>query len=255
MPLSIPVDVLLLIFDHLAGDISLARVGLVCRLWRSLSLPQLLMDVDLSSHNDGQKPERETPGSHISGVVMADQTDELRPRNLVARQRSFLRLMLGRPELCLQVKKFTWTLIWLDFYDDDLTDIDLQTWHILGQLTNVTQLDLASIHNIGWCQYIRQNPTRLFPSVTDLRLVGWMHRGLVRAIISSLETTKLQSLNLHHLQDEGALPDGRTMPAEVAEKYFHQWDSDYETGIANDLWERQERGDSAIFPGPSKQFS
>ena len=124
---GLPMDVLLLILDILVGDAeTLARVGLVCRDWRILSLPFLLKDVDVSSHNDGRIPEHEKPdlGFH---VVMADFTDRCRPRNLVPRQRAFLRLMTEQPELAMHVKALTWTLVWMDLDESSLTNIDLQT--------------------------------------------------------------------------------------------------------------------------------
>ncbi|KAI0429679.1 hypothetical protein F5Y09DRAFT_309767 [Xylaria sp. FL1042] len=248
---DLPFDVWRLVFDELAGDTeTLARVGLVSHAWRDLSLPALLNHVDLSSHNNGRIPEEEGDALFCR-VVMADYSDRCRPRNLVSRQRAFLRLMIDHPELAIYVKVFTWTLVWMDFNDDDLTDVDLRTWDIFGRMQNVTHLDLASLHEIGWEPYIRQNPARLFPAVTHLRLVGWMHRGLVRAIISSLNTTKLASIQLHYLEDEGALPNGEPMPSDLAAKHARNRADPYrDEGIDDGLWERQERGDAAIFPGP-----
>jgi hypothetical protein len=93
--------------------------------------------------------------------------------------------------------------VWKDFDDDGLTDIDLQTWDVFSRMQNVARLDLASLHDISDQPYIRQNPARLFPAVTHLRLVGWMHRGLVRALVTSFDARKLDCLELDHLEDEG----------------------------------------------------
>ncbi|KAI0441111.1 hypothetical protein F4803DRAFT_576850 [Xylaria telfairii] len=250
---GLPVDILHLIFDELVGDTNtLARVGLVSHSWRILSLPFLLKHVDLSSHNNGRLPEYETSSFPLlRAVAMADYSDEYRPRNLVPRQRAFLHLMTQHPELTRHVRALTWTLVWMDFDDDTLTDIDLRIWDVFGLMQNVARLDLASLHNISDQPYIRQNPARLFPAVTHLRLVGWMHRGLVKAIVTSLDTSKLSCLRLDHLQDEGALPNGEPMPEELVLRYVQRQGDPYsDQGIDDKLWARQDRGDAGIFPGP-----
>ncbi|KAK7211951.1 hypothetical protein V2G26_019129 [Clonostachys chloroleuca] len=257
--LALPADVLLLVFNALVGDTtSLVSAGCVSRLWRTLSLPFLLKDVDLSSHNRGRLPEYEDPTFASSRVVMSDYSDRYRPRNLVPRQRAFLRLMIDRPELAIHVKTFTWTLVWYDTDEfgcdgDVMTDIDFRTWEVFGRLCSVTHLDLASLHQIGHEPYIRQNPDTLFPDVTHLRLVGWMSRGLVRAIVNSLDASKLVSAKFDYLQDEGALPNGEPIPQDLVWKtresrypddlYSHR-------GIGDELWHRQECGEVPIFPGP-----
>ena len=261
---ALPADLMQLIFDLMVSDTqTLATAGLVCRSWRALSLRSLLEEVDLSSHNRGRVPEfddeDEDEDSSLAfsvGPVMSDYSDQYRPANLVSRQRAFLCLLSDHPELALYVKKLTWTLIWVDFGEDldseDLTDINKKTWDVFDRMQNVTNLDLASLHDIGNKPYIRQNPARLFPAVTHLRLVGWMHRGLIKAIVTSLDATKLTSLKLDHLQDEGALPDGTPMPENLATANAHERGNPYEdTGIDDDLWLRQEKGEAAIFPGSS----
>lgn len=259
---ALPADLMQLIFDQMVGDTqTLATAGLVCRSWRALSLRSLLEDVDLSSHNRGRIQELEDLDLDSSlifgdGPVMSDWSDHYRPANLVSRQRAFLRLVSDRRELALYVKRLAWTLIWVDFGEDpdseDLAETNMKTWDVFECMQNVTNLDLASLHDIGNKQYIRQNPARLFPAVTHLRLVGWMHRGLVKAIVTSLDATKLTSLKLDHLQDEGALPDGTPMPENLATANAHERGNPYEdTGIDDDLWLRQEKGEAAIFPGSS----
>ncbi|CAG9983616.1 unnamed protein product [Clonostachys byssicola] len=257
--LALPADILLQVFDALLGDTTtLVNAGCVSRLWRTVALPFLLKNVDLSSHNRGRLPEHEDPNFAPLRIVMSDYSDQYRPRNLVPRQRAFLRLMADRPELAIHVKIFTWTLVWHDTDEigcdgDEMTDIDFRTWEVLGRLCSVTHLDLASLHQIGYEPYIRQNPDTLFPAVTNLRLVGWMSRGLVRAIVNSLDANKLVSARFDYLQDEGALPNGEPIPQDLVwrtkesrypnDLYNHQ-------GISDELWLRQERGEVAIFPGP-----
>ncbi|KAK8076971.1 hypothetical protein PG996_003141 [Apiospora saccharicola] len=269
-----PADILFLIFDQFDGDVqTLARFGLVSRSWRIFSLPLLLKHVDLSCHNHGRVPGSQvTQGclpeffpylSHGLGrrVVMADFSDEYRPRNLVPRQRALLRLMMNRPDLATHVKALTWTLLWRDFGEQTLLEIDKCTWEVFRRMQNVAYLDLASLHQIGNEPYIRQNPAKLFPAVTDLRLVGWMHRRLVKAIIKSLDPTKLRSVALHYLQDEGAMPSSTTrcphgrpiyvpMPEDWAVANSHAlFYGSRHLGIPQELWGRQDRGKAAILPG------
>lgn len=192
-------DVLQLVFRQLAGDnASLLNISLTCRAWRSLALPCVFQVVDISSHNNGRQPQLEC---EVLPLVYADYDGEYRPRNLVSRQRAFLRLMTDRPRLASYVKSFTWTLIWLDFDEDELTEIDRETWSVFSRMVQVTHLDLASLHRIDNDEYIRQNPAVLFQKVRDLRLLGWMHRGLVRALLTSLDPHKLRSLRLDYLED------------------------------------------------------
>lgn len=257
-------DVLQLAFEQLAGDSeALLNVSLTCRAWRSLALPCVYQVVDISSHNNGRRPDLE---SDMFPIVSADYDARWRQVNLVPRQRAFLRTMTDKPHLATYVKSFTWTLIWKDIWDigeeDDLTDLDRQTWDVFSRMVNVTHLDLASLHLIDDEGYVRQNPARLFPKVRDLRLLGYMHRGLVRAIITSLDTCKLRSLKLDYLADEGALPDGGTISADFVIKNAHHANSTKTVGRPNprvasssdifqdDLIMRQESGEAYIFPGP-----
>ena len=265
MPELVP-DVLQLVFRHLAGDnATLLNVSLTCRAWRSLALPVVFQIVDVSSHNNGRQPQHE---SSVRPLVYADYDGEFRPQNLVSRQRAFLRLVTDKPELARYVKSFTWTLIWLDNWwesnsdDDTLKEIDRQAWDVFGGMVNVTHLDLASLHHVDEDEYIRQNPAMLFPNVEDLRLLGWMSRGLVRAIITSLDPRKLRSLKSDYLEDEGALPNGESLGEDISIRYAHHassgnpfknWRPETNDGSEiydDDLIIRQETGNAFVFPGP-----
>ncbi|SMY18719.1 unnamed protein product [Zymoseptoria tritici ST99CH_1A5] len=198
-------------------------------------------------------------------VVYPQLHAKLAPPSLVSRQRSFLRLITDRPTLAKHVKSFTWTLVWghvgakrtdrEDEAEPTLLPIDRQTWNIFFAIINVTTLDLASIHDVWEDKLIRQSPPCLFPSVRDLRLCGWMHRGLVRAILDSIDTSKLHSLKLDSLDDEGALPGGG--PIEQGTAFYFSKNINQglisvyeELVIDDDLFERQEQSVAAIFPGP-----
>ena len=252
---SFPHDVMRLVFDQLAGDYdSLCNVSLTCHLWRSLSLPSLLWVVDLSSHNNGHLPEHEIP--EILPIVYADYGSQYRPANLVPRQRAFLRLMTAKPDLAKYVMSLAWTLTWINFKERDLTPIDRQTWNVFSRLCNVTELDLASLLDEDFYDdFLHQNPERLFPAVTDLKLLGRMYRGVIKAIVTSLRPGQLRSLELNYLQDEGATPDGEPIGAELAMEHAHHsrkvhWMTYNPRFVADDLYQRQETGKACIFPGP-----
>jgi hypothetical protein len=259
MPELLP-DILQLAFQELAGDSeTLLNISLTCSAWRSLVLPSLYRVVDVSSHNNGRQPQLECD---MVPLVYADYDGYYRPQNLVSRQRAFLRLMVDKPHLAKYVKSFTWTLIWLDFDEEDLTEIDLQMWDVFARLVNVTHLDLASLHRNDDDGYIRHNPAVLFPKVKDLRLLGWMHRGLVRAIVTSLDPCKLQSIALDYLEDEGAFPNGESLGYDTAIRLSHHArirntalrpnpkTTDGSGIYHDDLIQRQETGKAFIFPGP-----
>ncbi|KAK2767032.1 hypothetical protein FQN54_006350 [Arachnomyces sp. PD_36] len=252
--LECPSEVLLLISERLNDSSDLSSLSRVCKYLRQLLFPNLLRTVDLSSHNDGRLPDQE---DEFLPEVYADFDDYCRPLKLVTRQRAFLSLMTRRPDLASLVQSFTWTLVWRDFEEESLADIDYELWNVFSGLNNVRQLDLASIHQIDDEPFIRKNPLRLFPGVTNLRLLGWMHRGLVDAIINSLDPASLCTLRLDYLQDEGALPNGDPMARDLAIEYActgrnkgYNIGNPSRDGIPEELYERQKSGLACVFPGP-----
>jgi hypothetical protein len=264
---SLSLDVLRLVFEQLEDDAtSLFNVSLTCQAWRSLSLSSLYRNVDLSYHNIGDGTttavdggnEGDEKATHLfsnAKMVYTNFLDRFRPDNLVHRQRAFLRAITAHPKLATYVKSLKWTLVWKDYEDTCLTEVDRQTWNVFGQMKNVTKLDLASLHDIHDDDFVRQSPSRLFPAVVDLRLAGWMHRGLAKAIFSSMNTARLRSLALDYVQDEGALPDGSPMSLDFAKAYNAGWyggrnASDDPTVISQTLLDLQESGKAFIFPGP-----
>lgn len=146
---QLPPDIVALIADQLVGDSqSLASPIQTCRGWHGACVPALLHTVDLSSHYAGRQPEHEDHdlAPHFS-LVKADYNNKYRPRNnLVPRQRAFLRLMTGKPEITRHVRDVTWMLIWMDFEEEEITDIDRQTSSVFSRLANVVRLELASLH-------------------------------------------------------------------------------------------------------------
>jgi hypothetical protein len=253
-------DILQLVFQQLAGDHeTLLSISLTCRAWRWLALPGLYQIVDISSHNNGRQPQHE---SEATPIVYADQRGEYHQRNLISRQRAFLRTMTEKPRLARLVKSLTWTLIWRDYGEDKLAEIDRQTWCVFGKMVNVTHLDLASLHEVEDDNYVRQTPAGIFPKTRHLRLLGWMHRGLVKSILASLNPSRLLSLALDYVEDEGALPNGDSICADFVfhEAHHAKWGrSGYwpnpnlarvQAVYPDDVIKRQETGQAYIFPGP-----
>jgi hypothetical protein len=169
------------------------------------------------------------------------------------KQVAFLRLIISRPELALVVQSLSWTLMWPGPQDDNSTDEELHLWDVFSLMKNVKTLDLVSVHHNGHFQYARQNPDVLFPAVCDLRLGGWMHRGLAKAIITSVSPRNLVALNLDHLQDEGAWLRGHPITCDVVEEATRRLSSDpphIHGGISNELFSLQEQGRAYYLPGP-----
>ncbi|GIZ44064.1 hypothetical protein CKM354_000727300 [Cercospora kikuchii] len=202
---GIPLDVLLLLFEQLTEDTrTLCAIGLACRDFRRLSLPFLLRDVDISSHNNRRVPEHD---NIMVREAYADYDGDYRPENLVPRQHAFLHLLKDRPELAPYVRRFTWTLVWGEIEElvaktsgnkdagalsqKIMRSTEAETWSIFSRMMNVRDLDLASLHHVAVASIVRDNPPKLFPAVTELRLVGWMHRGLASAIITTLDPKQL----------------------------------------------------------------
>ena len=255
-------DILQLVFQQLAGDNeTLLSISLTCHAWRWLALPALYQVIDISSHNNGHLPQHEYAGH----IAYADQLrGEYHQQNLLPRQRAFLRNMTEEPQLARLVKSLTWTLIWRDFEETTLAEIDRQTWCVFGKMVNVTRVDLASLHEVEDDMYVRRTPAGLFPKTRRLRLLGWMHRGLVKSILASLDPSRLLSLELDDVQDEGALPNGDSICADFVSDHAHharskstdRWPNPNLARVSSsevyhdDLIERQEIGQAYIFPGP-----
>ncbi len=124
----------------------------------------------------------------------------------------------------------------------------------LRKVAHVTQVDLALLHEVWDEDIVRENPISLSPKVTDLPLLGWMHRGLVKAILGAVDTTKLGSLVLDYLEDHGSFPGGEPISMEIAGDFAKTARrmslTDEEQVIDDRLFHRQETGKAASFPGP-----
>ncbi len=139
--LTCPDDILLLILEHCEQS-SIQNLSLTSKSLQRRCVSQLYRDVDLSSHNLGRMPEFE---DDVHPEMWTNTDDSIHPKNLVSRQRSFLRTMTECPEYAAYVCAFSWTLIWYDRNEDALTEIDYQLWTIFSRLKNVKKLDLAAL--------------------------------------------------------------------------------------------------------------
>lgn len=246
-------EILLSVLQHLEDDPkTLCALGLASKYLRNLSISFLLKRVDLGSHNNGRVRECE---DEIRQEIHAHHGAEYAPPSLLNRQRAFLRFIIKLPNLASRVQSLTWTLIWIDNEGDDLTEIDFHLWYVFSCLSNVRHLDLASLHFVAEEPYVRKTPPKLFPALTHLRLMGWMHRGLVDAIFNALDPTALHTLRLDYLEDEGFFPNGAPMSDDLARMYSHRpgnvsHDINYRESISSQLYERQRTGHASAFPGP-----
>lgn len=205
---DLPQDIFLEILDICAAHKgALYNLSLTSKFIQNTCLPLLYRDVDLSTHNRGRLVEEE---GACCWEVWADADGDYVPDNARLRQYSFLRTLTAHPEYGAFVRSFAWTLIWTGSpYDtSELDDIEFAIWDVFSSLTNVRDLDLASLHYNDRERFIRQNPRQLFSSAVRVRLLGWMHYGLVMSILYSVDPSKLEHLALDNLQDEGQYADG-----------------------------------------------
>ena len=117
---------------------------------------------DLSTHNRGRLVEFE---DDVWQEIWADVDDCYLPDDAKPRQDSFLRTLTAHLEYGAFVRSFAWTLIWTDYPAlKRLRDIEFRLWSVFfSSLTNVQDLDLASLHRNEYETFVRQNPPRLFP--------------------------------------------------------------------------------------------
>lgn len=239
---DLPRDIFFAILDICAAHRgALYNLSLTSKAIQSSCIPLLYRNVDLSTHNRGRLVEFED--GQVVQECWADANDDYLPDDAKPRQDSFLRTLTAHPEYGAFVRSFAWTLIWTGYPPwVGLRDIEFHTWSVFSSLTNVQDLDLASLHCNRSERYVRQNPPRLFSSAVRIRLLGWMHYGLVTSILHSVDPSKLQHLALDNLQDEGQYADGSPMSLD---------DGDYLLGKIETINPDGSRG--FMFPGPMRR--
>lgn len=217
---DLPRDIFFEVLDACAAHRgTLYNLSLTSKFLQNTCLPLLYRNVDLSTHNRGRLFEFE---DELVQEIWADADGDYVPDDARLRQFSFLQTLTAHPEYGAFVRSFAWTLIWTypRFVNSKLNDIEFSIWNVFSSLTNVRELDLASLHNNDSEPFVRQNPPRLFSSAVRVRLLGWMHYGLVTSILYSIDPSRLEHLALDSLQDEGQYPDGSPMMYEDGDKVW-----------------------------------
>lgn len=245
--LSCSEDIFRLVFEQCEQS-TLHTLSLTCKAIRLRCIPELYREVDLSSHNLGRYAEYE---DELRPEMWSHLDDENRPENLLPRQRSFLRTMTEYPKYSNYVRSFSWTLIWYNYHKEHgLSEIDYELWLVFSRLVRVEKLDLAALvpEDKSMEQYARLIPSALFPSVKDLRLLGWMNHALVANIFRSINLEELRVLRLDALQEEGTLPDGSFLPAKINKAH---WSSEWRARLCKSRTRDLDSNDCGItFPGP-----
>jgi hypothetical protein len=188
----------------------LLAISRTCKRLYVKAVPFIYRKVDISAHNRGRLQFTHTDGSHF--YHWSDSYPpkfELQP--LAKAQQSFLNVILKYPQRGKHVHDFTWTMRsnwdpngWMPHtMTFEAVPPDTRIWEAFQHLTNVKRLDLASLHE-SWDEvYLREPPTRLFASATNIRLSGVMYPHVVNSILSSIDVSKLGHLALDNLQDPG----------------------------------------------------
>lgn len=240
---DLPQDIFFEILDICAAHKgALYNLSLTSKSIQNTCLPLLYRDVDLSTHNRGRLVEEE---DECCWELWADLDGHYVPDDARLRQHSFLRTLTAHPEYGAFVRSFAWTLIWTGSWNTTsrLEDIEFAVWDVFTSLTNVKDLDLASLHYNFLEPFVRQNPPRLFSSAVRVRLLGWMHRGLVKSILYSVDPSKLAHLALDNLQDEGQYPDGSPVRSDDGENV-----RDHKETVNRD------GSHGFVFPGPMRNI-
>ncbi|MCJ1368683.1 hypothetical protein MMC16_007828 [Acarospora aff. strigata] len=240
---ALPQDIFLEILDICAAHKgALYNLSLTSKSIQNACLPPLYRNVDLSTHNRGRLVEFE---DELVRELWADADGDYVPDDARLRQYSFLRTLTAHPEYGAFVRSFTWTLVWTrsPYLTSKLKDIEFSIWNVFSSLTNVQDLDLASLHYNDVEPFVRQNPPRLFFSAVRVRLLGWMNYGLATSILYSIDPSKLEHLALDNLQDEGQYLDGSPMRFDDAERLLDRVETINPDGSR-----------AFMFPGPMRHL-
>jgi hypothetical protein len=238
-------DIMFLILEF-CDHSSVNHLSLTCKALRLHCLPHLYRTVDLSFHNIGRLPQYE---GTVLPEAWANTCDSFRPEDLFSKQRCLLRTLSEHPKYANLIRDFSWTLIWYnDSHQEESPAIKYRIWSIFSCLVNVETLDLACLGEDGIeDHYVRYIPALLFPAVTNLRLLGWMHHDLVTNILNSIDLSKVRNLNLDALQEEGQIQNGSPMPESLNERL------DDQDMLLRDLYKNKVNRlheNRIIFPGP-----
>ncbi|MCJ1294445.1 hypothetical protein MMC34_006003 [Xylographa carneopallida] len=174
----------------------------------TLSLSILYQNVDISIHNHPGT----LPSMYVPVQVEADDPHRSVPleldAELHARQQSFIRTLLRKPQYGEFVRSLTWTCR-TRFNDMDIQLPEQDMWAAFLTFRNVRSIDFVSL---ALELELNPPPRRLFPTAQVLHLGGVFSSALLCSICHDVDPAKLQCLNLDNLHDLGQACDGYNLP-------------------------------------------
>lgn len=215
---NLPSDILFMIAEHCDRQ-DLLRFCLVSQRTMQASIPHIYRQVDLSTHNrgvvicSGNELAKSNPGpqrEHSDSIMCTNV-----PVNMGLRQWGFINAMMDRKEYRKYVRVLIWTFLPPTGRGRELC-IEKQTfWDLMRCLENVRSVDLADLSK-DWSG-VSPRPTllegRYFPNASSVRLLGVMEPVIAASILSTIDPSKLVSLELHNVQCCGQTAMGTTMPS------------------------------------------
>ena len=215
---NLPSDILFTIAEH-CGRQDLLRFCLASKRTMQASIPHIYRHVDLSTHNrgvvvcSGNELAKSTPGPR------REYSDTIRctnvPVNMVPRQWGFINAMMDRKEYRKYVRVLIWTFLPPTGRGRELCIEKHTFWDLMRCLENVRSFDLADLSKV-WSS-VSPWPSRLkgryFPNASSIRLLGVMEPIIAASILSTIDPSKLVSLELHNVQCCGKTAMGTTMPS------------------------------------------
>ena len=219
---NLPSDILFTIAEH-CGRQDLLRFCLASQRTMQASIPHIYRQVDLSTHNRGVVvcPRKELGGELGKSTLgpRRERSDSTRctnvPVKMVLRQLVFLTTMLNRNEYRKYVRVLIWTFLPPIGRARDFSNEKQIFWNLMRRLENVRSFDLADLSKTWSSEFPRPSPLegRYFPKASSIRLVGVMEPVITASILSTIDPSKLVSLELDNVQCCGKTADGVTMPS------------------------------------------
>ena len=215
---NLPSDILFTIAEHCSRQ-DLLRFCLASKRTMQASTTHLYRHVDLSTHNrgvvvcSGNELGKCTPGSRM------ERSDSTRctnvPVNMVRRQLAFITTMLGRKEYSKYLRVLIWTLLQPTGRRRESCTEKQLFWNLMLRLENVRSFDLADLSESWSSVFPRPSLSegRYFPNASSVRLVGVMEPVITASILSTIDPSKLVSLELDNVQCCGKTATGTTMPS------------------------------------------
>lgn len=217
-------ELLLMVIEHCELK-DIAALSGVAKGYNSVCRSIIFRDVDLSIHNRGEVRCTFPTQNHYFYNTWDEPSDSLQcnniPPNMQKRQEAFLSALIREPNLAVNVKHFSWTLLVLNsnqrtvlgtspFKVSNSVCLDPRSpfnkiWSVFASLNNVQTLDLAWLSRDLAIPLIHSIPPILFPAATAVRLVGVMPYTLAATILLT-SPRNLLHLDLDNLQQSGIIP-------------------------------------------------